>query len=87
MSRLFNPPLKIDMHTDSQGRPVYFDLNDRRHKLAKVLQHWQVDTDWWTPEGRVHRDYWAVTTVKGMLCVIFCDLEGEGGWFLSKLYD
>jgi hypothetical protein len=86
MSRLFDPPLAIDMETDSLGRPVRFALHGRRHKLARALEHWEVNVDWWKVEGRVHRQYWALTTTKGMLCVVYRDLE-EGEWFLVKVYD
>ena len=87
MSRLFDPPLAIDMETDSLSRPVRFALHGRWHKLARAIERWEVDVDWWKVEGRVHRAYWAVTTTTGMLCVVYKELEGEGGWFLAKAYD
>jgi hypothetical protein len=78
------------METDSQGRPARFDWQGRRHALARVVQQWQVDTDWWASEGRVRRDYLTVLTLDGLLCVLYydhLDPVGEGGWFLSRLYD
>lgn len=87
MSRLFDPPLPLHMQIDSLGRPVRFILHGHSHRLAQVVQHWQVDADWWSTEARVRRDYWAVTTTTGMLCVVYGDLEGKGEWWLTKMYD
>ncbi len=87
MSRLFDPALAVEMDIDSWGRPTRFTLLGRQHKLVRALQHWQVDTDWWHADGGVHREYWAVTTSGGLLCVVYKELEGQGGWFLAKMYD
>ena len=87
MSRLFNPALAVEMDTDSWGRPTRFTLYGRQHKLVQALQHWQVDTDWWHPDGGVHREYWAVTTSGGLLCVVYKELAEPSGWFLAKMYD
>ena len=85
MTRLFINHL-IAIHLDSAGHPVAFTWNGRRHRWTQVVQRWQVDADWWTAEGRVWREYWAVTTVDGLFCVIFRDLVEEG-WYLAKVYD
>jgi hypothetical protein len=85
MTRLFiNHPIAI--HLDSADHPIAFTWQGRQHRWVKVVQHWQVDTDWWTEEGRIWREYWAVMTVDGLFCVVFRDLEGQG-WYLAKLYD
>ncbi|MFN8469474.1 MAG: hypothetical protein U0X20_28225 [Caldilineaceae bacterium] len=68
------------LHTIGR-RPTRFTL------LVRAPQHWQVDTDWWHPDGGVHREYWAVTTSGGLLCVVYKELGGEGGWLLAKMYD
>ena len=88
MTRLFNPALPITIESDSAGRPVRFSVHGRRQRLAQVLQHWRVDADWWVEEGAVHREYWAVTTLEGVMCVIYRDTAStEDGWFLVKIYD
>lgn len=87
MSRLFDPPIAIEIDTDSWGRPTRFILQGQRHKLVQALQHWEVDVDWWKVEGRIHRAYWAVTTSSGLLCVVYQELEEPSSWFLAKIYD
>ncbi len=88
MTRLFEPAVPIAIETDSAGRPVSFTLHRRKQRLAQVIQHWEVDADWWRSEGAVHREYWAVTTLEGLLCVIYRDTQGPGDtWFLVKIYD
>jgi hypothetical protein len=71
---------------NSEQQPVSFAWRGRMHRLAQVQQRWQVDVDWWSIEGRVHRAYLAVTTTSGLLCVIYQDLE-RAAWFLAKVYD
>ena len=54
--------------------------------MQKIRQRWQVDGDWWGEQGRVWREYMALTTADGMLCVIYFDLLDQS-WHLSRLYD
>ena len=68
------------------GRVVRFRWPGRVYQVERLQQEWVVDTDWWEEGGRVWRAYLAVTTVQGVLCVIYQDLLGEG-WYLSKVYD
>ena len=86
MSRLWPEGESIVVQVDEQGRPLRFVWRTRLHQLAQVQQHWQVDTDWWSDDGRVWREYLAVTTTTGLLCVIYQDLLTES-WFLAKIYD
>jgi len=83
MTRLFADSQPITVTLDEQGRPTAFTWQGRRHRLARVQMHWEVDTDWWTEEGRRQRAYWAVTTVGGMFCVIYRDM-GNGAWQLER---
>ena len=86
MSRLWPEGEPIRMQVDGEGRPVIFYWQGRRHRLARIHQRWQIDTDWWRAEGRIWRAYFAVTTVTGIFCVIFQDLLLDK-WFLAKIYD
>ena len=87
MTRLFAPRLPIAVDLDSHARPTRFALHGRSHRLAQVVQRWEVDTDWWRPEGRIARAYCAAITTDGLFCVFYQVLDGEGGWFLEKVYD
>ncbi|MCL4861740.1 MAG: hypothetical protein KJZ93_20145 [Caldilineaceae bacterium] len=76
----------IRMESDSQGRPQRFYWQGRTHRLTHIRKRWQVQTDWWSDEGAVWRDYLAVATAEGLLCVLYQDLVSEG-WYLEKVYD
>ena len=86
MTRLWPDGESIAVTVDSQGRPVRFTWQARVYRLHQVQQQWQVDSDWWSDDGRVWREYLAVTTTNGLLCVIYLDLL-EQNWYLAKLYD
>lgn len=76
----------ITVESDAQGRPLRFSWQGRLHHIERIQQQWQVDVDWWDEGGRAWRLYLAVTTVQGVLCVIYQDLLEER-WYLSKIYD
>ena len=87
MSRLWPEGERIAVRVQGgSGQPVSFLWQGCAHRLAQVQQHWQVDADWWSAAGPVRRDYWAVITTSGLLCVIYHNLD-EGTWFLAKVYD
>jgi hypothetical protein len=86
MSRLWPEGEPISVQIDDRGRPLRFTWRNRTYRLAQIQQHWQVDADWWSDDGRIWREYLAVITVNGLLCVLYQDLLAEE-WFLSKLYD
>ncbi len=86
MTRLWPDGQPINVATDSQGRPVRFVWQERTHRLRHMQQRWQVDTDWWDEKGHIRRDYLAVITTDGLLCVLYLDLLTQN-WYLAKLYD
>ena len=86
MTRLWPDGESLAVEVDDHGRPLRFTWRERRHQLQQVQQRWQVDSEWWSDEGRIWRDYLAVTTTEGLFCVIYQDLLSRE-WFLAKLYD
>ena len=86
MARLWPEGEPVGVQCNGEDLPVAFTWRGRGHRLAQIVQRWRVDADWWSVEGRVHRDYWAVTTTSGLLCVLYRDLDKES-WFLAKVYD
>jgi len=86
MTRTWRNGYPIDVKLDRLGRPIRLLLNGRWLTVRRVEQHWQVDTDWWSESGRVWRDCYALTTVEGMLCVIYLDMV-INKWWLEKVYD
>lgn len=47
--------------------------------VARVLDLWEVDTEWWTNDP-VHRRYWRLALADGGLVTVYHDLS-TGGWF------
>ena len=86
MSRLWGEGQAIGVTLDVHGWPERFVWQQRAHAVQRVLQYWQVDTDWWSEQGRVCRDYVCVTTADGLLCVVYCNLLDQH-WYLAKVYD
>lgn len=86
MTRLWRAGEDIEVSLDARGWPAAFTWRERRRAIERVRQHWQVDGDWWSEEGRVWREYLAVTTTDGLLCVLYYDLL-DGNWRLAKVYD
>ncbi|MCL5952733.1 MAG: hypothetical protein M1132_13615 [Chloroflexi bacterium] len=86
MTRLWKDGILIQVEKDPRSQVQSFEWNGRRRAVEKVWQRWQVDSDWWTEQGRVHRDYCAVRTTDGLLCVLYFDFQDEQ-WYVSKLYD
>lgn len=86
MTRLWPQGQPIVVVCDQQERPIRFVWQGRIHRLQQVQQRWQIDSDWWSESGRVWRDYLAVTTTGGLLCVLYQDLLTQE-WFLAKVYD
>jgi hypothetical protein len=86
MTRRWLDGQAIAVEFDPHGLVTSFIWQRQEHRLHHIQQRWQVDTDWWTDEGRIWRDYLAVTTTSGLLCVIFQDLL-TGAWYLETLYD
>ena len=86
MTRLWIQGMLVRVEQDPRGCVRAFTWNGETHPVVKVVQRWQVDSDWWTEQGRVHRDYQALTTTDGLLCVLYFDFQDER-WYVSKLYD
>lgn len=86
MTRLWPAGNEIEVKRDPRGNLLSFTWQGRTHPIQKVRQRWQVDTDWWSTQGRVYREYLAVTTADGLLCVLYLDFLDEQ-WYLAKCYD
>ena len=86
MTRLWTTGQPIRVQRDADGKLLNFTWQGRTHPIHQIRQQWQVDTDWWSEEGRVFREYFAVTTTDGLLCVLYLDFLDEQ-WYLAKCYD
>ena len=86
MTRLWADGASITPHGDAQHHLRAFTWHGRTHTIQRVHQQWQVAGDWWSEAGEVSRDYVAVTTTAGLLCVLYYDHD-EQRWYLAKVYD
>lgn len=87
MTRLFQPPQPIAVQRSfTTDKPMQFVWEKATYIVERVVQAWEVDTDWWESTGRVWRAYYAVLTTDGLMVVIYQDLLTEE-YYVSKLYD
>lgn len=63
----------ITVTLDEDGTPTHFVWCGQRHSVVKIIRRWELDTDWWRPDGAVYRLYLAVLTDRHLLCVICHD--------------
>ena len=62
MTRIWVDGLPVEVHTNKYDEPAVFILHERRYIVGRIIQRWEVDTDWWTEEGRAWRRHYALTT-------------------------
>ena len=86
MTRLWGEGAAIAVATNEAGQPTRLQWQGRVHRVQRIHQVWQVDTDWYDEAGQIRRAYWTVTTTSGLLCVLYQDLM-QNRWYLSKIYD
>lgn len=85
MTRLFTHE-PITVRVNDTGRPLSFVWLERKYLIERIIQRWEVDTDWWEVTGRIWRQYTALITTCGVLCVIYWDMVTEQ-WMVEKVYD
>lgn len=68
------------------GEPAAFRWRRHRHRVERIVQTWEVVTDWWESGGEIRRTYHALITHGGLLCVLYRD-HLSNDWYLAKTYD
>jgi hypothetical protein len=86
MTRLWSEGAAVEAEQDPRGNLCTIIWQGRTHRVQRILQHWQVDVDWGAEAGAAHRDYQAVITHDGLLCVLYLDFADER-WYLARIYD
>ena len=84
MTRLWIPGAAISAVVNAADEPTAFHWRSRDHAVDTILTHWRVDLRWWA--RRIWRDYFELTTMTGLLVVIYHD-RVENAWYLQRLYD
>jgi hypothetical protein len=83
MTFLVDPPLEIEVRTDSAGTPCHIQGEPLIGPVRPVL-HWTAEVDWWSRP--VSREYWRVLLHDRLLCEIYRDRQREA-WFVERIYD
>ena len=77
--RPLNVPARASVESVA-GAPRRVRTGDRHWRpVAQVVDRWEVDTEWWTPEP-VNRRYWRLALTDGGLLTVYRDLD-TGEWF------
>ena len=86
MTRLWSRGDPIQVVVDAGGLPVRFEWQGHWHEVATVANRWRVRAGWWQPGSDAWREYVKLTTVDGLLCTLYCDLN-NGAWCCARVYD
>lgn len=74
------------VESDTTGKPASFRWRGRRHRVERIVQTWEVVTDWWESGDEIRRTYHALITCGSLFCVLYHDHISDG-WHLAKTYD
>ena len=76
----------IQVRVDGDAQPILFRWRGIPHPVQRIVETWQIHTNWWESSGVIRRTYHALLTQDGLLCVIYRDLDADT-WHLARLYD
>ena len=85
MTRLPQPPIELAVSLDQNGLPVRFLWGTTRYTVVRIVEQWQVDTDWWCENPVSYRAYGLLTSAGVRFDIYFDHLQS--GWFLDRIYD
>lgn len=85
MTPLWAARRPITVEADDWGTPQRFTWRGVVHPVAKVVNRWRVDENWWGDE-QTCREYFRLVTVSGLLVDVYRDMAG-GGWYVQRVYD
>lgn len=83
MTRLFEPPLPLEVELDGAGAPAWITRGPLTGRLTPH-NRWLVDVDWWLRP--VARECWRAELGRKLLVELFHDLQSDT-WFLERVYD
>jgi hypothetical protein len=86
MTRLWGDRCPVEVVAGDDGEPVQFVWQGRVHRVLRVVQSGEGETDWWEAAGPVARVNYAVITDTGWFYVLYRELGGDG-WMMSMDYD
>ena len=83
MTRLFEPPLPLEVEVGPDGAPAWITRGPLTGRL-EPHSRWLVEVDWWL--WPVTRECWRAQVGRQLLVELFHDLK-EDAWFLERVYD
>ena len=84
MTELLDQGMAGRVRTGAGGDPVAVRLEDRWRAVARTLNRWVVETDWWREP--VRREY-RRCLVDGGDCLELCRELGSTEWSVVRRYD
>ena len=81
----------LQVKADEYGIPQKFIWQGRERLVKKLIESWQVHTNWWESGGAIRGCYYALIALSQLdagetLMVIYQDLN-TGEWWLTRVYD
>ena len=86
MTRLWLEGVPLQLTLNAQNNPMRFRWQGQSHRIEQIWRRWQIDSDWWSEEGRIWREYLLITTQDGLLCMIYQDLSCQE-WYFVRFYN
>ena len=77
--RPLNVPQAVHVEVGSDGKPVTVTFYNRCFTVARVLDVWRIDDEWWR-EDPVSRFYWLLALEDGRPMTVFHDLIARQWW-------
>jgi hypothetical protein len=84
MTRLLSKPQPLRVKTNVEGVPTSLVRKGRAERITEVHRRWRIADQWW--EGEVAREYFMISTDRGLICDIYRDMITDA-WYLSRIYD
>jgi hypothetical protein len=84
VTRLWPAGVPIAVRHNPHLEPQSFRWQGREYRVGRIAKRWRLDQGWW--RQRIWREYFKLTTIDGLLVIIYLDLI-EREWYLQRVYD
>ena len=86
MTHTLNKDEPIVVQTDDDALPHSMRWLGLPRRVQKIVERWEIHTNWWESSGTIRRTYFALILADGLFCVIYHDCTADT-WHLAKIYD
>ena len=84
MTYLWPDGTPISVQHNNLLEPQAFTWQGQTYRVQAIAKRWRLDQEWW--QQRVWREYFKLTTINGLLVVVYYDLSC-GNWYLQRIFD